>query len=55
LFKLKTGFALRGFLLYCEEAVTRRARGTQGTTDEAMRQKDRKAKPVLGLNNYILG
>ena len=39
---------LRGFLLQGEEAVTQRAGGTQGTADEALRQKDRKRVNILG-------
>jgi hypothetical protein len=52
LYKLKTGLGLRGFLAQCKEAMTRRASGTQGIDDEAMRQKGRKSKPVFSLYNY---
>ena len=41
-FRFKTLKDLRGFLPQCEEAVTQRTGGTQGTADKALRQKDRK-------------
>jgi len=43
---------LREFLSQGEESVTQRTGGTQGATDKALRQKDRKMTGISDREQY---